>query len=316
MAFPITRRHFKASQANSTPATDGEHLVVVFPTAGMACLDLDGKIRWKHDLGGLNVSSPNDPGVEWGFASSPVIYDGTVIVQVDTYVEPYLAAWDLKTGKQVWKTDRDVPPSWATPTVMRGDGGDELVVNAATIHGYDPATGKPLWDLGPNSELVIATPVVGDGVVYVSAGYAPVKPIYALRQGTRGTLEVEPGSEHARLAWSHDRGGAYMPTPLLYRGILYVVHHNGRMVAYDADSGAAIYKTRFSRGGTFTASPVAAGGQLYISTEEGLVYVVEAGPEYKELAVNDMGGPVMATPALSGGTIFVRTPDRLFAIGG
>ena len=106
-----------------------------------------------------------------------------------------------------------------------------------------------------------------------------------------------------------------MPTPLLYRGILYVVHHNGRMVAYDADSGAAIYKTRFSSGGTFTASPVAAGGQLYISTEEGLVYVVEAGPEFKELAVNDMGGPVMATPALSGEAIFVRTPARLFAIG-
>jgi outer membrane protein assembly factor BamB len=312
---PVTRRHFKATQANSTPATDGEHLVVVFPTAGMAGLGLDGTIRWKHDLGGLNVSSPNDPGVEWGFASSPVVYEGMVIVQIDTYVDPYLAAWDLKTGEQVWKTERDVPPSWATPTVIRGDAGDELVVNAATIHGYDPATGESLWSLAPNSELVIATPVVGDGVVYVSAGYAPVKPIYAIRYGTRGEFDVEPGTPHARLAWSHSRGGAYIPTPLLYRGILYVVHHNGRMVAYDADSGAAIYKTRFSRGGTFTASPVAAGGQLYISTEEGLVYVVEAGPEFKELAVNDMGGPVMATPALSRGTIFVRTPDRLFAIG-
>jgi len=313
---PITRRHFKASQANSTPATDGEHLVVVFPTAGMACLDMEGKIHWKHDLGGLNVSSPNDPGVEWGFASSPVIYDGLVNVQIDTYVDPYLAAWDLETGEQVWKTDRDVPPSWATPTVMRGEAGDELVVNGATIHGYDPATGEELWGLAPNSELVIATPIVGDGVAYVSAGYAPVKPIYAIRYGTRGEHDVEPGTEHDQLAWSHNRGGAYMPTPLLYRGILYVVHHNGRMVAYDADSGAAIYKTRFSRGGTFTASPVAAGGQVYISTEEGLVYVVEAGPEFKELAVNDMGGPVMATPALSGETIFVRTPDHLFAIGG
>jgi outer membrane protein assembly factor BamB len=312
---PLTRRHFKASQANSTPATDGEHLVVVFPTAGMACLDLDGKIRWKHDLGGLNVSSPNDPGVEWGFASSPVIYDGSVIVQIDTYVDPYLAAWDLATGDQLWKTDRDVPPSWATPNVMRGDGGDELVVNAATIAGYDPSTGEQLWALAPNSELVIATPIVGDGVAYVSAGYAPVKPIYAIRYGSRGEHDVQPGSENDLLAWSHNRGGAYMPTPLLYRGILYVVHHNGRMVAYDADSGDAIYKTRFSVGGTFTASPVAAAGQLYISTEEGSIYVVEAGPEFKELALNYMGGPLMATPALSGETIFVRTPDRLFAIG-
>jgi len=314
---PETRRHFKASQASSTPVTDGKHIVVVFPTAGMACLDLDGNVLWKHDLGGLNVSSPNDPGTHWGFASSPVIYDDRVIVQIDTYHEPHIAAWDLESGRQLWRTERDVPPSWATPTVVRGDGGDELVVNAATIKGYDPANGQELWSLAPNSELVIATPVVGDGVTYVSAGYAPVKPIYAVRNGTRGRFEVDPNEEYEQvLAWNHGRGGAYMPTPLLYRGILYLVHHNGRMVAYDADSGVPIYKTRFSQGGTFTGSPVAADGKLYLSTEEGQVYVIEAGPEYREIAVNEMNEPLMATPALSEGTLFLRTTRRLVAIGG
>ena len=313
---PITRRHFKASQANSTPVTDGEHIVVVFPTAGLACLDLDGNIKWKRDLGGLNASSPNDEGTHWGFASSPVIYDGRVILQVDVYDDPYLAAWDLETGKEVWRVDRDVPPSWATPTVAHGDDGDVLVVNAATIRGYDPATGEELWSLAPNSELVIATPVAGEDVVYVSAGYAPIKPIYAVRPDARGRLEVEPGKDHDSLVWSHDRGGAYMPTPLLYRGLLYVVHHNGRMVAYDAATGAAIYKTRFSEGGTFTASPVAANGTLFIPTEEGQIYAVEAGPEYRELAVNEMNAPVMATPAISDGTLFVRTTHELVAVGG
>ncbi len=312
---PLTRRHFKASQANSTPVTDGEHIVVVFPTAGLACLDLDGNVKWKHDLGGLNASSPNDAGTHWGFASSPIIHDGKVILQVDIYEDPFLAAWELDTGKQVWRVDRDVPPSWATPTVARNKNGDVLVVNAATIRGYDPATGDELWSLAPNSELVIATPVTGDGVVYVSAGYAPIKPIYAVRPEARGRLDVEPGKDHESLAWSHNRGGAYMPTPLLYRGLLYVVHHNGRMVAYDAGTGAAIYKTRFSQGGTFTASPVAANGTLFISTEEGQVYAIEAGPEYRELAVNEMNEPVMATPAVSEGTLFVRTTRRLVAVG-
>jgi outer membrane protein assembly factor BamB len=312
---PLTRRHFKATQANSSPATDGRHVVVVFPTGGFACLGLDGEVHWKHDLGGLNASSPNDPGTEWGFASSPVIYNDRVILQVDTYEDPHIAAWDLETGRQLWRTARDVPPSWATPVVMRSSGGDELIVNGATIFGYDPASGEELWRLGPNSELVIATPVVGDGVVYVSAGYAPITPIYAVRQGTRGQFQLEPGTDHEQLAWSHERGGAYMPTPLLYGGLLYLVHHNGRMVVYDAATGAVVYKTRFSKGGTFTASPVAASGKLYISTEEGQVYVIEAGATYREIAVNEMGEPVMATPAFSEGTMFIRTTRRLAAIG-
>ena len=156
--------------------------------------------------------------------------------------------------------------------------------------------------------------MVGEGVVYVSAGYPPVKPIYAVPAGTRGAMEVDPAGDDGRLVWSHGRGGAYMPTPLLYRGIYYVVHHNGRLVAYDAASGAPIYKSRFSRGGVFTASPVAVNGKLYLPTEEGHLYVLQAGPEYRELAVNEMNEPLMATPAVSEGVLFLRTPSRLVAV--
>lgn len=312
---PLTQRHFKASQANSTPVTDGSRIVVVFPTAGLACLDLDGRLLWKEELGGLNAGAPGDPGSEWGFASSPLLHGSRVILQVDVHDGAYLAAWDVRSGQLLWRTQRDVAPSWATPNVLPGAGGDELIVNGSTIHGFDPATGKELWSLGPNSELVIATPVIGDGVAYVSAGYAPVKPIYAIRAGTRGALHVDPEAGDERLLWSHGRGGAYMPTPLVYRGLLYVVHHNGLIVAYDERSGAAIYKSRFSRGGAFTGSPVAANGKLYVPTEEGLMYVLDAGPEYRELAVNDFGEPLMATPAVSDGLLLVRTPAHLVAIG-
>ncbi len=314
-AVPETRRHFKATQANSTAATDGEHVVAIFPTAGIACLDMEGKILWKKDLGGLNAGAFTDPGIQWGFASSPIIHGSKVVQQVDIHDGAYLAAWDLETGEKVWKVERDVAPSWSTPAILETDAGEELVVNGSTIHGYDPETGEELWSLRPNSELVIAAPVVGKDVVYVSAGYPPVKPIYAVPAGTRGELEVDPRGNDERLAWSHGIGGAYMPTPLLYRGIYYIVHHNGRLVAYDAKSGDAIYKSRFSRGGVFTGSPVAVNGKLYLPTEEGYLYVLEAGPEYNEITVHEFGEPLMATPAVSEGVLFFRTPSKLIAIG-
>ncbi|MCZ6508036.1 MAG: PQQ-binding-like beta-propeller repeat protein, partial [Acidobacteria bacterium] len=311
---PLTRRHFKATQANSTPVTNGTHLAVVFPTAGLAVLDLDGNIIWQEELGGLNAGAFSDPGIEWGYASSPTIYQDSLILQVDVHDGPYLAAWDLATGEKRWRVDRDVAPSWATPTLLASEGGDELIVNGSRIHAYDPVTGEELWDLGPNSELVIATPVAGDGVVYVSAGYPPIKPIYAVSAGLRGSIDIEHGVQDDRLLWSRDRGGAYMPTPLLYRGIFYVVHHNGIFVAYDAATGEALAKNRFSSRGAFTSSPVAVNGRLYVTTEEGLLYVLAAGPEYEELAVHDFGEPLMATPAVSEGILLIRTPSKLIAL--
>ncbi|MEM9290702.1 MAG: PQQ-binding-like beta-propeller repeat protein [Acidobacteriota bacterium] len=314
-AVPKTQRHFKATQANSTPATDGESVVVIFPTAGLACYNADGTLRWHHDLGGLNASAFNDPGLEWGYASSPILHQGLAILQLDIHGDAHLAAWDLKTGELRWKTPRQVAPSWSTPALLPGPRGEELVVNGSVIHAYDPANGEERWSLSPNSELVIAGPVVGDGVVYVSAGYPPVKPIYAIPAGLTGELEVNPRAGDERLMWTAGIGGAYMPTPLLYRGLLYVVHHNGRLVAYEASTGRIVYRQRFSDGGTFTASPVAVNGKIYQTTEEGQIYVFAAGATYSELALHEVGEPLMATPAVSDGVLFFRTPSRLIAIG-
>lgn len=314
-AVPLTERHFKATQANSTPATDGTHVVVVFPTAGLACLDFDGNVKWHHELGGLNASAFYSPETQWGFAASPIIYKNTVILQVDVYGEPYIAAWDLKTGKQVWRTNRKVATSWSTPAIFPTKTGDELVVNGSVVFGYNPDNGKELWQLGPNSELVIAMPVIGEDVVYVSAGYPPIKPIYAIKAGIRGKHTLDPGKPAPNIAWSHKRGGSYMPTPLLYHGLFYIVHHNGRLVVYDAKSGEAIHKARFSQRGTFTASPIAVNNKIYMPTEEGLLYVLDAKPPFKELAVHDFDEPLMATPAVSEGCLFVRTPSKLYAIG-
>jgi outer membrane protein assembly factor BamB len=316
---PLTKRHFKATQANSTPFTDGEHVVVVFPTAGLACLSSkDGAVRWKQDLGGLNAGGFNDPGLQWGFAASPIIYKGKVILQVDIHDGPYLAAWDLESGKPLWKTERpDVAPSWATPAVWSNPAGDELVVNASVIRGYDPGTGKELWSLGPTSIQVVASPVTGqDNVLFVSSGYPPARPIYAVKPGIRGKHEVYSAEDAAAasLVWRDERGGAYMPTPLFYRDVLYVVHHNGRVVAHDARTGERVAQARFSKGGTCTASPVVANGKIYQGTEEGTLYVIGTAPELKELFVADFGEPLMATPAISEGLLLVRTPSKLIAL--
>jgi len=313
---PLTKRHFKATQANSSPATDGEHIVVVFPTAGLACVGKDGALHWKHELGGLNAGGFNDPGLQWGFAASPIIHAGKVILQVDIHDGPYLAAWDLDSGKLLWKTDRpDVAPSWATPAIWPTPQGDELIVNASIIRGYDPASGRELWSLGPTSIQVVASPVVGAKNLFVSSGYPPARPIYAVKPGIRADHNIESDDDAKPLAWYQTRGGAYMPTPLLYRGLLYVVHHNGRIVAYDARSGERVYQARFSAGGTCTASPVAANGKIYQGTEEGTLYVLAAGPEHIELAVHEFDEPLMATPAISEGLLLVRTPSKLTALG-
>jgi len=239
-----------------------------------------------------------------------------VILQVDTHEGGYLAAWDLETGKELWRTARPgVAPSWATPALWSTPDGMEIVANASEIRGYSLASGRQLWSLGPTSEQVVATPIVDGDILYVSSGYPPVKPIYAVKPGIRGKVEIVPGAKDQHLLWSDDRGGAYMPSPLLYRGLLYIVHHNGRLVAYDAKTGEAVYKARFSQSGTFTSSPIAADGRIYTGTEEGTIYVVADGPVYQELGVNDMTEPVMATPAIAGGVLYVRTPSKLVAIG-
>jgi outer membrane protein assembly factor BamB len=184
------------------------------------------------------------------------------------------------------------------------------------IRGYDPRTGEERWSLGPNSYITIPTPVVGPDLVYVTGGYQPVRPIYAVRPGATGDISSgEDASGNEAVRWSTDRDGPYIPTPILYRDLLYTIQINGVLAAYDSSNGEEVYRARVGTG-TFTASPVAADGRLYIANEEGRVFVVGAGSGYRELAVNEMGEMIMATPAISGGKMYLRTLNSIYAIGG
>ena len=318
-ASPKTKRHPKSSQASSTPVTDGRHVVAVFGSAGaMIAWDFSGKELWRVNLGTLDNGWFFDPAFQWGHSSSPIIYRNSVIVQVDIQKNSYIAAWDVATGKSLWKTDRaDEISTWGTPTVARtAEGRDVLVTNGTKVRGYDPATGKQMWTLGPNSEITVGTPVAGDGLVYVTGGYPPVRPIYAIRPGASGDISLQQGqASNQAVAWSNMTDGTYIPTPLLYDGYLFTMNSNGIISAYDPQTGKRAFRGRAGTGGAFSASPVAADGRLYVASEDGEVYVLSATPELKEIAKNDMKEVVMATPAISDGLIVVRTTGHLYGIG-
>jgi outer membrane protein assembly factor BamB len=313
---PKTKRHPKSSQASATPVTDGKVVVAYFGSEGMAAYSTEGKLLWKKDLGIQNAGWFFDPDSEWGAASSPVIYKNSVIVQCDRQKDSFLAAFDLKDGKELWRTARAEIPAWSTPTLVPANGHTEVVTNATkAIRGYDADTGKQLWTLGPNSEIACTTPVAANGLIFVTAGYPPVQPIYAIKVGSTGDLTLKDGKDSSdAIAWSKKSGGVYLPSPLVIGEHLYLINNNGVMSAYETKTGTRVYQQRVGTGGSFVSSPVAAGGKIYIATEEGDVFVIKAGAQFEQLAKNSVGEPVLATPAFAGDMLIVRGARHLFAI--
>ena len=315
---PREKRHIKSTYASATPATDGRIVVAWFGSQGVFAYDLNGRLLWQVDLGRLNVGAYDIPTYEWGTASSPILWNNLVILQCDTQDDSFLLALDADTGKQVWKTDRDELPSWGTPTVATTSTGPELVTNASNfIRGYDPRTGKELWKLGRSSKITAPTPLFADDKFILASGRGPERPIFVVKAGARGDLTLPDGKTASEsVIWSRSGRGSYMPTPLVYDGIVYVLANNGLLDAYDLKTGEEIYRQRLPQVGSgFSASPVAADGKLYLSNEDGDMLVIAAGRNYAHLGTNAMGELLMATPALSEGVMYVRSANSLFAVG-
>jgi uncharacterized protein (TIGR03067 family) len=314
---PKVKRHPKSTQANATPATDGKRLVVFFASEGLYCYDLDGKLLWQKDLGVIDAGAFDNVALQWGSASSPIIFQDLVIVQCDQQQGSFLAAFEVATGKEIWRDKRQEGPSWSTPVIFQGNGRAELITSSPNFsRGYDPRTGKELWRLGNHSSITVPTPVAGKELIYLADGYSRPgpRPIYAVRPGQSGDISLAQGTESSdAIAWSRTRGGPYVPTPILVENLLYVCNNIGVLACYDGRSGKQLYEQRL--GGSYSASPIAAAGRIYFTSEEGDVRVIEAGPEYKPLAKNPIGEPCLATPALADGRLIVRTASALLAIG-
>jgi outer membrane protein assembly factor BamB len=313
---PAVKRHLKATHANCTPATDGRYVVAFFGSEGLHCYDVDGQLVWKKDLGKLDSGWFYDQDYQWGFGSSPIIFRDMVIVQCDIQRNSFITALDIASGKELWRTPRDEIPTWGTPTAYDGPGGPLLITNGTrAARAYDPLTGQERWRLPGQSEISVPTPFVARQLVYLASGYAPVKPITAIRLEAEGDLSAPSAAE--QIAWSTKQGGPYLPTPLVYGDDLYVLDNNGALACYDALTGQRYYRRRVATAGgdSFTASPIAADGRLYLTSEEGRVFVVRTGRKFELLATNNVGEACLATPAISDGLLLIRTQKQLVAIG-
>jgi outer membrane protein assembly factor BamB len=299
---PVHRKH---NLASPSPVTDGERVYAWFGTGQLVALDFDGKLVWQK-----HVAKDYGPfEIPWGHSSSPTVYEDTLLLLCDHEPASYLLALDKKTGKEKWKTDRGKGlRSYSTPTVVSGPAGDELIVNSSEkLEGYDPRTGEPLWFLVEPNQFPIPVPSFADGVIYTSRGYRS-GPFMAIRPGARG--DVKSGDH---LLWHVPTGAPYVSSVVHYQGVVYMASDAGVVQAFDAATGDRLFQGR--TGGVFSAAPVAGDGKIYFVSETGEAFVLAAKREFEILARNEMNARFLASPAISGGRIYLRSDDRLIAIG-
>ena len=314
---PKVKRHPKSSHANATPCTNGSYVVAFFGSEGLYCYDLKGKLIWKKDLGVLDWGYYRAVSAQWGGGSSPVIGKNMVIIQCDVQKNSFIAAYDLKDGSQIWKTPRDDVPTWGTPTVYTGKHPQIIVNGYKHIGGYDIETGREIWKMTGGGDIPVPTPVVAHDLIFITNAHGRMSPIYAIRTSATGDITLDKeSSTNEHVLWSISRGGNYMTTPLVYGDLLYCCHDTGRLSCFEAESGKLLYRENLSSKMTgFSASPVAADGKIYFTSEKGDVYVVKAGGEFEVLSVNKMNETCMATPAVSQGCLYLRTRHHIVAVG-
>jgi len=315
---PDTERHTKSSHANASPATDGKYVVVFFGSEGLYCYDFEGELVWKKNFGRINAGPYNEPDVEWGYASSPIVHENKVIVQCDIIGEKgFLASLDLETGKEIWRSPREDVATWSSPNFLNQYGERQIVVNGfSQIGGYNFDSGKMLWQLSNGGDAPVPTPIFAHGLIYIHGSHGRYQPIFAIRPEARGIITLHKDStSNESIVWSTKRGAAYMPTNLVYGDYLYNLRMNGNLTCFDALTGELIYKERIPEAMGITSSGVASNGKLYYSIEQGDVVVVKAGPEFEILSRNNMDDLMMASPAISGDMIYFRTQHYLVAVG-
>jgi outer membrane protein assembly factor BamB len=304
--------HPKNGHASATPVTDGERIYASFGPHGLIAASFDGKLLWHARVGRVDNYH--------GTAGSPVLYKDSVILYQDggqslrgpaaSPLPSFVAAFDRRTGKQLWRTPRAATVGWGTPVVIRAGDRDELVVcSQRRAIAYDPATGRELWSVAGLTFEVIPTPVVGHDLVFCSSGRAG--PTIAIRPGGSGDVTA------THVAWSTPKGSPFVPSGVIVGDVLYLVNDMQSIVtAYEAKTGTLLFQGRLgeARREGFSGSPVAVNGKVFFTNDDGETFVIEAGREFKLLQVNRLGEPTYASPALVEGRWYFRTASSLVAI--
>lgn len=310
---PPGGRHRKNSFTSESPVTDGKFVYVYVGNLGLWAFDLKGKQVWTTPL------EANPIYHDFGTGSSPALIGNQLIVMSDNEKQQYIAAFDKQTGKQIWRTNRDMgakgrKSGWVTPYVWRHALRTEIVtVGPGEAVSYDLG-GRELWRISGISEIPIPMPFAYDGLLYVNAGRAG--PLFALRPGATGDISLSNGeSANQYVAWSQPRGGTYLPTPVAYEGAIYTLTETGILTRLDARTGKQTYKTRIDPAATaFTTSPWISNGKLFCLSEEGQTFVIAAGETFKLLHVNSLDEIALASPAIVGERLLVRTETRFYSI--
>ncbi len=313
-AVPETGHHIKNTFASETPVTDGERLYAYFGNTGLFTYDLSGNLLWERKWDLVKTQA------NWGTAISPVVHEDKLIIVNDNEDQSFIEVLDTASGKTIWRKDRDEGSNWSTPLVWENSQRTEIVTAGTDqVRSYD-LEGNILWTLSGMSKITVGTPFLGDGLLYVSSGYVMDrnKPIYAIKPGASGDISLaEDQLSNDYIQWSQPKAGPYIPSPIHYKGRIYVLLDGGFLACYDALTGEQVYKkTRLRKGGNYTASPWAYNDKIFCLSEDGDTTVIEAGPKFKIVGVNDLDELCMASPAIVEGSLFIRTASRLYRIDG
>jgi outer membrane protein assembly factor BamB len=295
----------KNGHASGTPTTDGTRVYAYMGNHGLFAVDFKGRQVWHRGLGTLAAYH--------GSAGSPLLYKDRLILYQDQKGGggSFVAAFDAKTGSELWRTPRQAQVGWGTPIAISTGTRDELIVSSMRrVHAYDPANGTELWSAAGNLVEVIPTPVVGEGLVFCTSGRAG--PTLAIRPGGSGDVTA------THIAWRAEKGSPFVPSPLLHQGILYMLNDMVSVAtAYDAKTGVVLWQGRLGEAAreSFSSSPVVVDDKVYFTNDQGETFVVAAGREFKLLHVNKLNARTLASPALVDGRWYWRTDKELLAIG-
>ena len=314
---PKMKRHPKSTHANTSAATDGKYVVAFFGSEGLYCYDMKGKLLWQKSFGMLKSVFFMMHNAQWEFASSPIIYNGVLIIQCDVLENSFVAAYELKTGKELWKTVRDDYPAWSTPNIYTNGDKTCVVLNGFKHRGgYDFVTGKEIWRMSGGGDIPIPTPIIGKDLIYFNSAHGSTSPIMAIKTDASGDITLKSGeTSNAFVLWSLLRGGSYIHTMLLYHNKLYNVGWNGTINCLDPLTGKEFYNAKLGKSKSFIASPVASDGRIYIVDEEGTIYIIQDGESFKQLDEIPMNDICMTAPSISDGMIYFRTQKYLIAVG-
>ena len=300
----LTPVHDKHNLATPSPVSDGSMVYAWFGTGQIVALRMDGTLAWQRHLG--KEIAPFD--IQWGHGSSPTVHGDTLFLLCDQPAASYLLAVDKRTGKDRWKADRGKGrSSYSTPFVVTTPAGAEVIVNSSErVDAYDAASGQFLWHIGGANRFPIPMPVLHDGILYMSRGYRS-GPYLAMKPGGRGDVSA------SHVLWNVETGAPYVSSLVFANGLLFMANDTGIISAVDAKTGERVWQHRTP--GVFSASPIAAGGRVYFVSESGKTIVMKADRTPEVLAENTLDARLVASPAASRGKLFLRSDDRLFAIG-